>query len=471
MAGANAAGAVRHSVRPVGLAGAWRRIAAVKAGIRQTRRHGVAEWRPVCSSCFWCSGWFDPFPRRRCPGFQSSGAGGDAVAGTAECDAGSGVWSPPGSAMTAGGWGAPIVALALAVQAVIAVRVVSQVATGGIAGDTMTPASYLPPVGGGDRRDGALRAGPSWAVLLFGMALGGWARLRAVLNRLFAGRCCHCCVRRWRRDCAGAGGHAYRVDPVAALPADAVDWSRRGLRADLAVLARWRWWLTHTVLGRLLVVLVPGGCVCLGRAETVRRLAAGCGLRRSADRDGADPLSGAAHLVAAAARTADSAGLTPQRAQQLCVKQPSYRGLRRFSERSTIADSASSGPMKWSFQPKKDDCSEVGQCCVSGNPANTLARAESRDGNGDYPFRRSLLLVVALRHPVPQTAAESVRWRPGAAKGAAAQHRSGLRQHVRRPPAGALRHGWRAARADGAAVNGPDVVVLSQTAIAQLVKF
>ena len=157
------------------------------------------------------------------------------------------LWAGPGSAMTAGGWGAPIVALALAVQGVIAARVVSQVATGSIAVDATTPALYLPPVGGGLIGAMALTAlgHHGWAVLLFGMALGGWFLLEMrVLNRLFAGPL--------PPPLRPTLGVEIAPAPVATLTASIL-WP--GLPADvlliglgiacgpiLAVLARWRWW-------------------------------------------------------------------------------------------------------------------------------------------------------------------------------------------------------------------------------------
>jgi len=79
---------------------------------------------------------------------------------------------------------------ALALQGVIALRVVRQLATGALPGAMVTPALYLPPVAGGFV--GAMALGtqgyPGWAALLFGMGLAGWALLEVrVLNRLFEG--------------------------------------------------------------------------------------------------------------------------------------------------------------------------------------------------------------------------------------------------------------------------------------------
>jgi tellurite resistance protein len=132
-------------------------------------------------------------------------------------------------------------------QGVIAWRVVSRIVTGDIPADMVTPALYLPPVGGGLIGALALNALGShgWAVLLFGMGIGAWALLEArVLNRLFAGP-----VPPPLRPTLGV---EIAPAPVATLVAAAL-WPE--LPADvlliglgiscgplIAVLARWRWW-------------------------------------------------------------------------------------------------------------------------------------------------------------------------------------------------------------------------------------
>jgi tellurite resistance protein len=79
---------------------------------------------------------------------------------------------------------------ALLGQLAIAWQVVFKLTTGRIPAEQVTPALYLPPVAGGFVGALALQALGlhGWAVLLFGMALGGWALLEArILHRLFAG--------------------------------------------------------------------------------------------------------------------------------------------------------------------------------------------------------------------------------------------------------------------------------------------
>jgi len=79
---------------------------------------------------------------------------------------------------------------ALALNALIAFRVASVLATGQMPANAITPALYLPIVGG------ALLGGmtfaslgyPGWGALLFGTGLSGWALLEArILSRLFLG--------------------------------------------------------------------------------------------------------------------------------------------------------------------------------------------------------------------------------------------------------------------------------------------
>ena len=142
---------------------------------------------------------------------------------------------------------ASITFAALMLQGVIAWRVVARAATGDLPADMVTPALYLPPVGGGLIGALALNALGShgWAVLLFGMGIGAWALLEArVLNRLFTGPL--------PPPLRPTLGVEIAPAPVATLVA-ATLWPE--LPADvlliglgiscgplIAVLARWRWW-------------------------------------------------------------------------------------------------------------------------------------------------------------------------------------------------------------------------------------
>ncbi len=142
---------------------------------------------------------------------------------------------------------ASITFTALLLQGIIAWRVVSRVATGELPADMVTPALYLPPVGGGLIGALALNAvgAHGWAVLLFGMGVAAWALLEArVMNRLFAGPL--------PPPLRPTLGVEIAPAPVATLvaatlwPALPADVLLIGLGIScgplIAVLARWRWW-------------------------------------------------------------------------------------------------------------------------------------------------------------------------------------------------------------------------------------
>ena len=142
---------------------------------------------------------------------------------------------------------ASITFAALLLQGVIAWRVVARVATGDLPTEMVTPALYLPPVGGGLIGALALNAVGShgWAVLLFGMGIAAWALLELrVLNRLFAGPL--------PPPLRPTLGVEIAPAPVATLvaatlwPALPADVLLIGIGIScgplIAVLARWRWW-------------------------------------------------------------------------------------------------------------------------------------------------------------------------------------------------------------------------------------
>lgn len=142
---------------------------------------------------------------------------------------------------------ASITFAALLLQGVIAWRVVARVVNGDMPADMVTPALYLPPVGGGLIGALALNALGShgWAVLLFGMGIAAWALLELrVLNRLFAGPL--------PPPLRPTLGVEIASAPVATLVA-ATLWPTLppdvlligiGISCGplIAVLARWRWW-------------------------------------------------------------------------------------------------------------------------------------------------------------------------------------------------------------------------------------
>lgn len=136
---------------------------------------------------------------------------------------------------------------ALALQGIVALRIVGLLATGNLQAVAVTPALYLPPVAGGFMGAMAFNAigYPGWAALLFGMGLASWALLEArVLNRLFEGA--------MPEALRPTIGIELAPPAVATLAAGAI-WPSLpgevlivglGIAAGpmVAVMARWRWW-------------------------------------------------------------------------------------------------------------------------------------------------------------------------------------------------------------------------------------
>ena len=138
--------------------------------------------------------------------------------------------------------------LALTLQGVIAVRVVSMLTTPTFPVGAVTPALYVPPVGGGLVGGMAFSAlgYPGWAALLFGMGLVSWALLEVrVLNRLFEGD-----MPEGLRSSIGLELAPASVATLAAaaiwpiLPGDVLIVGL-GIAAGpmVAVLARYKWWV------------------------------------------------------------------------------------------------------------------------------------------------------------------------------------------------------------------------------------
>lgn len=137
--------------------------------------------------------------------------------------------------------------VALALQVYVVACVMPRVATGEVAVDLVTPALYLPLVGGGLIGAMALQAcgAHGAAVVLFGIGVGAWALLEVrVMNRLFAGP-----LPPPLRPTLGVEIAPAPVAMLAAItlwPTLPVDVMRIGLGIACvplaAVLARWRWW-------------------------------------------------------------------------------------------------------------------------------------------------------------------------------------------------------------------------------------
>jgi len=137
--------------------------------------------------------------------------------------------------------------LALALHLAIALRVVTTLSTGQMPANAITPALYLPVVGGalvGGMALAVLRY-PGWAAMLFGTGLSGWALLEArILSKLFEGP-----MPESLRPTIGV----ELVPPAIATLAAAVIWPQLpadvlmiGLGVSVApfvgVMVRYRWW-------------------------------------------------------------------------------------------------------------------------------------------------------------------------------------------------------------------------------------
>lgn len=137
--------------------------------------------------------------------------------------------------------------LALGLHALIAFRVVSTLTMGQMPSNAITPALYLPVVGGAlvGGMALALLHYPGWAAMLFGTGLSGWALLEArILRRLFEGP-----LPEAVRPTIGV----ELAPPIIATLAAAVIWPQLpadvlmiGLGVSIApfvgVMVRYRWW-------------------------------------------------------------------------------------------------------------------------------------------------------------------------------------------------------------------------------------
>lgn len=137
--------------------------------------------------------------------------------------------------------------LTLTLQGVIAIRIVGMLTTASLPVATVTPALYVPSVGGGLVGGMAMSAlgYPGWAALLFGMGLVSWALLEVrILNRLFEGA-----MPEGLRPTIGLELAPASVATLAAgtiwplLPGDVLIVGL-GIAAGpiVAVMARYKWW-------------------------------------------------------------------------------------------------------------------------------------------------------------------------------------------------------------------------------------
>lgn len=166
--------------------------------------------------------------------------------------------------------------LALALQGVIAIRIVSIITMAALPAASVSPALYIPPVAGGFVGGMALNTlgYPGWAALLFGMGLASWALLEVrVLNRLFEGA-----MPEALRPTIGVELAPPTVGTLAAgsiwpqLPGEVLIVGL-GVAAGplVAVLARYKWWSRVPFSTGFWSFSFPLAAFAGGMVEVVRR--------------------------------------------------------------------------------------------------------------------------------------------------------------------------------------------------------
>ena len=176
-------------------------------------------------------------------------------------------------------WRGPALGLTLALfvmQGTLAWQVVSQLSTGRLPAELLSPALYLPIVGGGFVGAMALAALglAGWAALLFGMGVGGWALLEVrILHRLFAGP-----LPPELRPTLGieiAPGAVGTLAVSALWPELPGEYLMIGLGIAsgpvFAVLTRWRWWTAVPFTAGFWSFSFPLAALASSAVEAVRR--------------------------------------------------------------------------------------------------------------------------------------------------------------------------------------------------------
>ena len=137
--------------------------------------------------------------------------------------------------------------VALVLQGVVAIRIVSIITIAALPAVAITPALYIPPVAGGFVGAMALNTlgYPGWAALLFGMGLASWGLLEVrVLNRLFEGAMPEGLRPTIGLELAPLTVAMLTVSSIWPLLSGEVLIIGLGLAAGpiVAVMARYRWW-------------------------------------------------------------------------------------------------------------------------------------------------------------------------------------------------------------------------------------
>lgn len=169
-----------------------------------------------------------------------------------------------------------ITLIALALQGLIAWRVVALLSTGRLHSESVSPVLYLPIVPGGFVGAMVLHqlGLPGFAMLLFGMGLGGWALLEIrILHRLFAGP-----LSPDVRPSIGLEIAPAAVGTLAALhlwPHMSGELIMIGVGVSsgpiMAILTRWRWWSSLPFSVGFWSFSFPLAAVASAIVEAVRR--------------------------------------------------------------------------------------------------------------------------------------------------------------------------------------------------------
>jgi tellurite resistance protein len=164
----------------------------------------------------------------------------------------------------------------LALQGTLAWQVVAQLSTGRLPSETVSPALYLPLVGGGFVGAMTLAALglTGWAALLFGMGAGGWALLEVrILHRLFAGPLSPELRPTLGIEIAPAAVGTLTVAVLWPLLPGEFLMIGLGIASGpvFAVLTRWRWWTAVPFTAGFWSFSFPLAALAGAAVEAVRR--------------------------------------------------------------------------------------------------------------------------------------------------------------------------------------------------------
>lgn len=262
----------------IGLAGAWRRLAALDGP--QAPAHGVADallWTGLALLALLLALWIARIalhPRIVRTEWDHPVLGALSALLPVAVLLGVAQVATRWSASHAIAW--PIALAALVLIGVNAWNIVGRLSTGRIPPELVTPALYVPTVAGGLVGALALSAlgQAGWAALLFGMGLSAWALLEMrILHRLFAGPLPPPLRPTLGIEMAPASVGTLTLAMLwPLLPAEVLV-ACLGIASGpiLAVLTRWRYWTAVPFSAGFWSFSFPIAAMAAAIAETVRR--------------------------------------------------------------------------------------------------------------------------------------------------------------------------------------------------------